>query len=163
MNTNENFLLEFDNEIQSTRKLLECVPTDKWGWKPHHKSMSLGELAKHVVELTLWTKNIAEDENFDLHKDYKALDINTTEDLLKVLDNYQQEIKELYSTKKNIQWDDTWELKAGEHSIMNLPKHLANRFIVNNHIYHHRGQLSVYLRLLDIPIPGMYGPSADQI
>lgn len=162
MKTNQDFLVEFESEIESTKKLIECIPTDKWDWKPHTKSMSLGDLAKHIVGLTIWSKNISSGDQLDLMVDFPPLDVQDTQGLLSLLDKYKQQVIEVYSNNTDIAWDDLWELKAGDYSIMKLPKFLANRIVVNNHIYHHRGQLSVYLRLLDVAIPGMYGPSADQ-
>ncbi|MHC5354280.1 DinB family protein [Myroides sp. LJL115] len=163
MTKSEEFLFEFENELESTKKLISCIPEDQWNWKPHAKSMMLGDLAKHIVELSLWTKSIMNDSSFDLQTQYKPLSLTSKKELLSLLDNYGKEVKALLKEKSDFDWSKTWELRSGDHVIMNVPKFSANRFVVNNHIYHHRGQLSVYLRLLDIPIPGMYGPSADQV
>lgn len=161
MSINTSFLLELQHELASTKKIIACVPTDKWDWKPHVKSMSLGNLSKHIVELTIWTEFITKQGVFNFHEDYKPLEATNTQDLLQLLDTYEKRVVAALEGMKEEQWMETWALKAGDHTIMEMPKVGANRFIVNNHIYHHRGQLSVYLRLLDIPIPGMYGPSAD--
>lgn len=163
MSIKKSFLMELQHELTSTKKIIACVPADKWDWKPHEKSMTLGKLAKHIVELTFWTESMAKQPVFDLHVDYVSVDAKSAEDLLKAIDAHEAAVMAAIDSMTDEQWMDTWTLKAGEHTIMQMPKVGANRFVVNNHIYHHRGQLSVYLRLLDIPVPGMYGPSADDL
>lgn len=161
MSINKSFLLELQHELNSTRKIIACVPTDQWDWKPHAKSMSLGDLSKHIVELIVWTEWITKQKSLNFHTEYKPLEAKTTEDLLALIDAFEKRVVVALEGMTEEQWMENWALKAGEHTIVEMPKVGANRFLVNNHIYHHRGQLSVYLRLLDIPIPGMYGPSAD--
>lgn len=161
MSITKSYLLELGHELNSTKKIVACVPNDKWSWKPHEKSMSLGDLAKHIVELTVWTENILTKDSLDFQVDYKPLEAKTTEELLVLLDKYEKAVISALNMFDEEKWMSEWKLKSGDHIIVAMPKVGANRFIVNNHIYHHRGQLSVYLRLLDVPIPGMYGPSAD--
>jgi uncharacterized damage-inducible protein DinB len=161
MGITKSFLLELGHEVNSTKKIIACVPNDQWGWKPHTKSMSLGDLSKHIVELTIWTENILTKDHLDFQTDYKALEASTKEELLTLLDKYEKAVISALNMFDEEKWMNDWKLKSGEHVIVEMPKVAANRFIVNNHIYHHRGQLSVYLRLLDVAIPGMYGPSAD--
>ncbi|MDM1407964.1 DinB family protein [Myroides sp. DF42-4-2] len=161
MSINKSFLLELQHELNSTRKIIACVPTDQWDWKPHAKSMSLGDLSKHIVELIVWTEWITKQKSLNFHTEYKPLEAKTTEELLALIDAFEKRVVVALEGMTEEQWMENWALKAGEHTIVEMPKVGANRFLVNNHIYHHRGQLSVYLRLLDIPIPGMYGPSAD--
>ncbi|MGG5578049.1 DinB family protein [Myroides sp. C15-4] len=161
MSINKSFLLELQHELTSTRKIIACVPTDQWSWKPHVKSMSLGDLSKHIVELIVWTEWITKQDSLNFHTEYKPLEAKTTEELLQLIDVFEKRVIQAIETTTEEQWMESWALKAGDHTIVEMPKVGANRFLVNNHIYHHRGQLSVYLRLLDIPIPGMYGPSAD--
>lgn len=163
MGITKSFLLELAHEVNSTKKIISCVPNDHWNWKPHVKSMSLGDLAKHIVELTIWTENILTKDFLDFQVDYKPLEAVTTEDLLVLLDKYEKVVISALNVFDEEKWMSDWKLKSGDHIIVEMPKVAANRFIVNNHIYHHRGQLSVYLRLLDIAIPGMYGPSADDV
>ena len=93
MTKSEEFLFEFENELESTKKLLACIPEDQWNWKPHQKSMTLGNLAKHIVELSLWTKSIINDSSFDLQTQYKPLSITSKADLLALLDSYGKEVK----------------------------------------------------------------------
>lgn len=162
MGIKQSFLTEFEKEIASTKRIIACIPNDKWDWKPHEKSMSLGELAKHITELTAWTVNITGKDKLNFHTDYAPLTATTAAELLDLLDQYQTQCKHALENFDDNKWMENWDLTAGDHVIASLPKVAANRFIVNNHIYHHRGQLSVYLRLLDVPIPGMYGPSADE-
>ena len=161
MSINKSFLLELQHELNSTRKIIACVPTDQWDWKPHAKSMSLGDLSKHIVELIVWTEWITKQKSLNFHTEYKPLEAKTTEELLALIDAFEKRVVVALEGMTEERWMENWALKAGEHTIVEMPKVGANRFLVNNHIYHHRGQLSVYLRLLDIPIPGMYGPSAD--
>lgn len=162
MGINQSFLMELEKEVESTKKLIACVPNDKWNWKPHEKSMSVGNLAKHITELMVWTVNITAKDKLDFHKDYAPLDAKSAEDLLQLLNGFYEQSKKAIEEFGENKWMEVWSLTAGEHVIAKMPKAAAHRFIVNNHIYHHRGQLSVYLRLLNIPIPGMYGPSADE-
>lgn len=163
MGISRSFLLELEHEISSTKKIIACVPDDQWGWKPHAKSMCLGDLAKHIVGLTIWTELILTQEYLDFQTNFEPLEANNTNDLLGLLDTYEKAVVSALNAFDEELWMKDWQLKSGEHIIVDMPKVVANRFIVNNHIYHHRGQLSVYLRLLDIAIPGMYGPSADEM
>ncbi len=162
MTKSEDFLLEYEHEIESTKKLISCIPMDKWDWKPHEKSMTLGNLAKHIVELSLWTKNVVQEPHLDFSGNYTPMRATTKEELLSFLEDAKREVRRVLLDQNDLDWTDNWQLKVGDTVLASMPRHSANRFIVNNHMYHHRGQLSVYLRLLDIPIPGMYGPSADQ-
>ncbi|MDR2222408.1 MAG: DinB family protein [Flavobacteriaceae bacterium] len=163
MSINRSFLLELQHEVASSRKIISCVPTEMWDWKPHAKSMALGDLSKHIVELTVWTEYILTKDYLDFQTDYRPVEAKNTEELLLLLDKYEKVVISALNMFDEEQWMREWKLKSGDHVIAEMPKVAANRFIVNNHIYHHRGQLSVYLRLLDIAIPGMYGPSADEM
>ncbi|MTG97581.1 MULTISPECIES: DinB family protein [Myroides] len=163
MSISKSFLLELQHEVASSKKIISCVPTEKWDWKPHTKSMSLGELSKHIVELTIWTEYVLLLESLDFQSNYEPFKAASTDELISYLDKYEKAVISAINMFDEEKWMDEWQLKSGEHVIVAMPKVAANRFIVNNHIYHHRGQLSVYLRLLDIAIPGMYGPSADDM
>lgn len=159
---NQALLLELKHEAASTRKILERVPTDKWDWKPHDRSMTLGRLASHMATIPDYmTLTLTTDELDFAEGTYRPATPTSTETLLDVFNaSYEKALQTLEGTN-----DETlqgmWSLKNGGHTIFTLPRMAALRSFVMNHLIHHRGQLSVYLRLLDVPVPGMYGPSAD--
>lgn len=162
MDNRQELQIEVERETENTRKMLSRIEAHHFMWKPHDKSMSLGALAAHIVELHNWVGLVLTKGVFDFHTDFKPIEASSTQELLAILDNGYQQNLNLINTLTDEQWMQTWTLKAGDHIITNLPKIRAMRFIVQNHLIHHRGQLSVYLRLLDIPVPGIYGPSADE-
>ncbi|XZF13757.1 DinB family protein [Chitinophagaceae bacterium MMS25-I14] len=163
MALNQNLIAELKKEAASTRKMLERVPAEQFGWKPHEKSMALGRLAAHVAELAGWTTMTIATDGLDFATmDYKPFQPQSTEDLVKYHD---QEVENAIAALENATDEHlagTWTMRNGEHVIMAAPRATVLRGAVNNHTYHHRGQLSVYLRLLDIPVPGVYGPTADE-
>jgi uncharacterized damage-inducible protein DinB len=156
-------IAELEMEAKTTRSVLERVPADKFDWKPHEKSMSFGQLAAHVAEMHSWTKPTVEQPELDFAKmDYKPFQPKTTEELVQHFEkNYTEAIESLKGASDEI-WFEPWSLRNGEQIYFSLPKVAVMRSFVLNHIVHHRGQLSVYLRLNDIPVPSMYGPSADE-
>lgn len=158
----DGLIKEFQQETANTRKMLERVPAEHFGWQPHEKSMTLGRLAVHVAELSGWITMTINQDELDFAKwDYKPLQPTTTDDILKLHD---KNVEEALIALNNVSEEDLmkmWTLRRGDHVILELPKAGILRGMCNNHLYHHRGQLSVYLRLLDVPIPGLYGPSAD--
>jgi uncharacterized damage-inducible protein DinB len=156
-------IAELENEAAVTRKVLERVPADKFDWKPHEKSMAMKNLAVHVAEMHSWTVNTVQASELDFAKfDYKPAEPKTTEDLVELFEtNYNQAIEALRGATDDI-WNDPWSLRNGDLIYFTMPKIVVMRGMVLNHIVHHRGQLSVYLRLNDIPVPAMYGPSADE-
>jgi uncharacterized damage-inducible protein DinB len=152
---------EFDHEMTVTRKLLERVPEDKFDWKPHPKSMSLGELALHVATspgvICGWaSQDVTHFTGQPVPKP------NSTEEILAAHDQSIQTSKDLLGQLGDAGLDKMWSAKAGDKTLMTMPKGTLVRAIVMNHWIHHRGQLSVYLRLLDVPLPSIYGPSADE-
>jgi uncharacterized damage-inducible protein DinB len=159
----QSFILELKQEAASTKKILERVPEGQFNWKPHEKSMTLGRLTTHVAELPGFLNSILLMDDFDFAKgDYKASHATTPEELMKV---FQQKIDEVVQTLQNTsdeKMQGSFTLRSGGHVIATLPRMVAIRSMAMNHILHHRGQLSVYLRLLGIPVPGLYGPSADE-
>lgn len=156
-------IAELEQEAATTRKVLERIPADKFDWKPHEKSMTMGKLASHVAEMHGWTKPTVEDIELDFAKmDYKPFEPKTTEELVAYLDKNVSEAIEVLKTISDDGWHDDWSLRNGEQIYFTIPKIAVMRGMVLNHIVHHRGQLSVYLRLNDIPVPAMYGPSADE-
>ncbi|KAA5533802.1 DUF1572 domain-containing protein [Taibaiella lutea] len=164
MDIKQGLINELSMEAANTRKMLERVPADKLEWQPHNKSMPLRRLAVHVAELSNWPVLVVNDDELDFSKmDYKPPVITTTEELL---DIHEKGVEQAVAAIRNMSDEDLmkpWTLRNGEHIIFQLPKIAVLRGMCFNHIYHHRGQLSVYLRLLDIQVPGMYGPSADEM
>jgi uncharacterized damage-inducible protein DinB len=154
---------EMKNEIESTRKCLERLPAEKFSWKPHDKSMELGRLASHLAEMFGWTKPTMENAELDFATmDYKPFEPKTTAELLEFLEKHTAEALATLEDTPDEAFMKTWSLRNGEQVYFTLPKVAVMRSFVLNHIYHHRGQLTVYMRLLDVPVPGIYGPSADE-
>jgi uncharacterized damage-inducible protein DinB len=154
-------LQEFENEAGTTRRVLERVPSDKLTWKPHPKSMSLGTLALHVAAspgvIIGWC---AEDET--TFKGEPSPQPTSTAEILAAHDASVKKVKETIPQIGDQGMQQMWTAKAGDQTLMTMPKAALARTIVMNHWVHHRGQLSVYLRLLDVPVPSIYGPSADE-
>lgn len=157
------FINELQHEAEVTRKCLERVPAEKFDWKPHEKSMPMGRLATHIAEMFGWTPATLRQPELDFEKfDYKPYEPPTTADLLEFFDkNVTEAIETLKSTPDEV-FMENWTMRKGEQVYFTLPKIAVMRSFVMNHIVHHRGQLSVYLRLNDIAVPSIYGPSADE-
>lgn len=159
----QNFLEEFKQEAKATRKLLERVPLDKANWKPHEKSMELGRLASHVAETSLWIWHTIENDVLDLAvQPYEPLIPKSTDELLKFFDDNNKKTEEVLSKCSDAEMMKTWTMKNGEQVYMSMPKAPVIRSFCFNHMIHHRGQLDVYLRLLNVPLPQIYGPTADE-
>lgn len=156
-------IAELENEGATTRKVLERIPPEKFDWKPHDKSMTMARLASHVAEMHSWTVSTVTQSELDFAKfDYKPFEPKTTEDLVGLFEkSYNEALDALKGASDEI-WSEPWSLKNGETTYFTMPKIVVMRSMVLNHIVHHRGQLSVYLRENDIPVPAMYGPSADE-
>ena len=161
MSLTKTLIAEIEHESAGTRKILERIPQDKFDWKPHPKSNSLKALASHVAGLSSWPGVIAKTDHLDLAS-LKGAEINSTEDLVKEFDNNIKQALDTLRNTKDEELSGKWSLRKGDHVIAELPKAVSMRSIALSHLYHHRAQLSVYLRLLDVPVPGMYGPSADE-
>jgi uncharacterized damage-inducible protein DinB len=164
MSISQSFLPEFDQEMASTRKILERVPEGKFDYKPHEKSMSLGRLAAHVAEMPGWGKTTFETEalNIDMAS-YKPWLPTTRKELLEMFDKNVKEARERLAAATDEEFARTWTLTAGNQTIFSVPRVAVFRSSVMNHMIHHRAQLGVYLRLNNVEIPGMYGPSADEM
>ena len=146
-----------------TRRVLERVPTDKFDWTPHEKSTPFGRLAAHIAELQGFPVMIMKEDGLDFaEREYKPFEPSSNEELLKFFDEAVAASKAaiLATSDEDLQKD--WTLRSGETVFFTLPKIGAVRSMVSGHGIHHRGQLSVYLRLNDIPVPSIYGPSADE-
>ena len=160
----DGFIGELKHESALTKKMLERVPLDRKDWKPHEKSMTLGQLATHVAETTHWVSDIIRVDDFDFLKDFhfQATTAGTTGELLQIFQtNLDRAIADL-STASDEDFAKNWTVRRGDQIMFNTPKKISIRGWAFNHLIHHRGQLSVYLRLLEVPVPGMYGPSADE-
>ncbi len=154
-------LQEFENEAGTTRRVLERVPSDKLAWQPHPKSMSLGVLALHVAAspgvICGWAA-----QDVTQFKGDPSPTPASTEEILAAHDRSVTTTKDILGKLGDEGLQGMWSLKAGDNTLMTMPKAALVRAIVMNHWIHHRGQLSVYLRLLDVPVPSIYGPSADE-
>jgi uncharacterized damage-inducible protein DinB len=162
MPISQALLPEFDQEMANTRKLLERVPDDKNDYKPHEKSMTLGRLAGHVAELPGWTKNTLETQLLELQPGMQPFTATSRQQLLERFDKNVAEARPLIERATDSDWMKMWTLRFGGKDIMTMPRVAVMRGVIMNHLIHHRAQLGVYLRLNEIAIPGMYGPSADE-
>jgi uncharacterized damage-inducible protein DinB len=155
-------LPEFDREMGITRKLLERVPDDKFEWKPHPRSMSLGRLAEHVATIPMWGSVTITQSEIDMGGSDPAPPMTSRADLLKAFDANVAGTRAALSGRSDAEFMAPWSLKHKGHTVFTMPKAAVWRGFVMSHLIHHRAQLSVYLRMNDVPIPSMYGPSADE-
>jgi uncharacterized damage-inducible protein DinB len=154
-------LQEFETEAKTTRRVLERVPQDKLTWKPHPKSMSLGHLALHIAGSPAVIAGWAAEDVTEF-KGQREPDPSSVAEILAAHDKGVETVKHLIGKLGDEGLSRNWEGKMNGTTMMTMPKAALVRAIVLNHWYHHRGQLSVYLRLLDVPVPSIYGPSADE-
>lgn len=157
----ELLLLEFDEETPNTRRMLERVPEANLTWKPHEKSMTLGRLASHVADLPQRCTAVITLETFVRPPGFTPFIATSSQELLEHFDTVAAQARTALAGLHDDQLPVIWSIKIGDRTLASLPRAMALRRIFLDHLVHHRGQLSVYLRLLDVPIPGMYGPSAD--
>ena len=160
MSISQSLLPEFDQEMSITRRLLERVPDDKATWKPHQKSFSMGHLAQLVARMPGWNTLVMNATELDLNKS-AGYSYEKTEALLAEFDHHVQEARAALAAAKDEDFMVSWSLKAGDRVLMTFPRVAVVRQNIN-HLIHHRGQLSVYLRLVDVPLPSIYGPTADE-
>ena len=156
------FLMELDQEAATTRRMLERVPNDKLGWKPHAKSMTLGQLALHVATVPDIISQFAAVSNFELPDNFDQPKPASTAEVVKAHDQGLAAAKSRLRDFNDTALMATWTLSKGGKTIFSVPRAGLIRSLLLNHWIHHRGQLSVYLRELDVPIPSIYGPSADE-
>ena len=153
---------EFDREFAETRRSLERIPEDKFDWKPHEKSFTLHQLAAHVAEIARWVPVTLNMDEFDIDAPYDRVVPETKEEILAHFDEGVAEARSLIEGATSDQLMSTWSMKKGGEVTMSMPKGVVLRSFILNHNVHHRAQLGVYLRMLDVPVPGHYGPSADE-
>jgi uncharacterized damage-inducible protein DinB len=158
----DTLLAEFDHEMGTTRRLLERVPDAQLGWTPHEKSMTLGGLATHLSNLPNWGTTILNDASYDLAAGPPNL--SQAGSRAEVLANFDAAVSRTRAAldKTDAELGAPWKLRRGDQEMFSLPRAAAFRTFVLYHIVHHRGQLSVYLRLNNVPVPSIYGPSADE-
>lgn len=162
----DSLLPEFDHEMATTRRLLERVPEDRFAWQPHGKSMTLGRLASHLSEIPEWGYEACTADEIDVAPEGKEPPkphVHTARGtLLAAFDTNVAKAREAIAGTDDANMMRGWSLKGGGQTYFTMPKIAVLRAWVLNHNVHHRGQLSVYLRLLDVPVPSIYGPSADE-
>ena len=154
---------DLDQELAATRRLLERVPDEHWDWKPHEKSMTLGRLASHLAELTFLGVVVVQRDAFDVATDRP--DTPKPSNRGEVLAQFDQGASALQAAADAAPadaWGRTWSLSASGNVFISMPKAAAFRLMAISHPIHHRGQLTVYLRMLDVPLPSIYGPTADE-
>lgn len=160
MSIGESFLPEFDQEMATTRRLLERVPSEKAQWKPHPKSFALGHLAQLVAQMPGWLPNILKETALDLGQ-AAGYSFEATSTLLSEFDRNVREARAALAATRDEDFAVSWSLKHGDQVLLSMPRLAVTRQTIN-HLVHHRGQLSVYLRLVDVPLPSIYGPTADE-
>lgn len=161
----DSFLPEFDHEMGSTRRVLERTPEADFGWKPHQKSHSLGQLAGHIANLPRWLGLICEHSEIDVAvaaEEARPRVPASEQDLLDTFDENVKRARRYIDELGDSAMMARWTLRSGSQEILSMPRAAVLRSFVLNHLIHHRGQLTVYLRLRDVPLPSLYGPTADE-
>jgi len=158
----QTMLPEFDMECATTRKLLERVPDDALTWKPHEKSFSMQDLAGHLVNIPSWVGSTIDHDDLDMAAGFEPAPTGNSAALVELFDENVAAARAKLETADDATLMGNWTLRSGETEHMTLPRAVVLRNFVLNHMIHHRAQLSVYLRLRDVPVPSIYGPSADE-
>ena len=158
----DGLLQELEQEAQTTRRVLERVPNDRLTWRPHEKSRTLGELALHIATVPGAVAELVAAGSTAQVPEFTDPSPKSAGELIPALDEGIAEAKKLLSGMDDATLMSTWRLMRGDREVFALPRVAMLRSIMLNHWYHHRGQLTVYLRELDVPIPSVYGPSADE-
>jgi len=166
MSFSQSLLPEYDNEMATTRRVLERLPEDRMEWLPHAKSMPLGRLATHLAELPGWGSVTLREDSFDISppggSGYVPATLNTRAEILELFDKNVASTRAIIESTDDEKFLQPWTfLKEGQ-QIFTLPRIAVLRTMLLNHVIHHRGQFSVYLRLNDVPVPSIYGPTADE-
>ena len=162
MSIAQSLLPEFDQEMANTRKMLERVPEDRFSYQPDPKSMTMGRLASHVAEMPGWGVFTMQMDSLDLAGNFTPFQPTNSAELLAGFDKNISEARAAIAGAADEAFMQPWSLKMGDHTLFTMPRIAVIRSMVMNHIIHHRAQLTVYFRLNGVPVPGMYGPSADE-
>lgn len=162
MSINQTILPEFDHEMANTRKSLERVPDDKLSFKPHSKSATMGGLATHLATINHWAEAIFGQDVFDVSTAPRTEEMKSRAEILASFDRTTAVARKAIASASDAHFLKPWTLKAGGNTIFTMPRIAVVRSFLLNHGIHHRAQLGVYLRLNDIPVPSIYGPSADE-
>ena len=162
MAMSDSLLGEFDNEMAATRKTLERVPEDKFGWKPHAKSFSFQELASHLANIPAWVDSMLGQDSYTVPEDFKTPQASSTAELVKFFDENVAAARKALASTTDQAFNAPWTLKSRDQEYFTLPRIAVYRSFIISHSIHHRAQLGVYLRLNDIAVPAVYGPSADE-
>ena len=163
MNLIDPTLAELAHEAGTTRRLLERVPERQLAWKPHEKSMTLGRLATHIAELPGWVGSIVEKDEYDIGASgYTPPTIDRVPEILALFDRNIAAATDAFKRQSNERLLAKWTLKKKGQVVVEMPRMAMIRSFLMNHLIHHRGQLSVYLRLQNVPLPSIYGPTADE-
>jgi uncharacterized damage-inducible protein DinB len=158
-------LPEYDHEMGTTRRLLERTPEADLGWKPHDKSMTLGQLAGHIANIPRWSTAVTDGSGFDVATGGDEVRPTTPASIRDLLADFDRKVAQAragLAATDDPQMLEPWTLRQGDHEIFTMPRVSALRTFVMNHLIHHRGQLSVYLRLRNVALPSIYGPTADE-
>ena len=160
----ESLLPEFDREFGNLRKVLQRIPADKFDWRPHPRANTMGWLASHLAELPTWGVMTLKGDSFDVDANggYKMWMATTNDELVAKLDQNVAATREAIANASDEHWMQIWRLQKGGQEIFAMPRVAVIRGMIINHMIHHRAQLTVYMRMNDIPVPGLYGPSADE-
>jgi len=161
MSTVELLLQELEQEAQTTRRVLERVPNDRLAWKPHDRSMSLGQLALHIASVPGAIAEISQISPFPVPK-FEQPSAKSASELIPALEESLAKARTILGKLDDADLAKTWRVVDGDREVMAIPVGAVLRSIMLNHWYHHRGQLSVYLRQVGVPVPSIYGPSADE-
>lgn len=162
MKISDTMVAEFRHEAAGTRKMLERLPEDKLSFKPHQKSMSLGELATHIAHIPEWIQTTVNDDVLDLATVGRTEERKSRQDILDYFDANVELFEKTLGGQSDEHLFQHWKLKDKGKIVVDMPRVACVRGFILSHIIHHRGQLSVYLRENDVPLPAIYGPSADE-
>ena len=162
----KDLLIEFDHEMRQTRRLLERLPEDGLTFRPHPRSKALGALALHVAKIPSWTTNLLDEDSYDLAPDLASNQAHQQpQDRAEVLEAFDANVAKArahLAEQSEERLATKWSLQRGNATVVTMPRRAVLRQFLMNHLIHHRGQLAVYLRMLDVPVPALYGPSADE-
>ena len=163
MSLHDTLLADFDHEMAVTRKVLERLPDAAFAWKPHERSFGLGGLASHIAQIPHWGEAILDRESYDLAtRGPRAPEQTTTAGVLAVFDAHVAAVRHRLLERTDAQLLATWTLRRNGQAVMSMPRLAALRNFMLHHLIHHRWQLTVYLRIQNVPLPPLYGPTADE-